>query len=52
VEREYETDRNDNEVLLGYKVGREVNIKLRALGTRSSPRRWSMQESIHCRGQG
>jgi uncharacterized protein YggE len=33
VEREYETDRNDNEVLKGYKVIREMDIKLRALGS-------------------
>jgi uncharacterized protein YggE len=32
VEREYETDRNDNDVLKGYKVSREIDIKLRALG--------------------
>lgn len=31
VEREYETDRNENEVLRGYKVSREIDIKLRAL---------------------
>lgn len=31
VEREYETDRNDNDILKGYQVNRDIEIKLRAI---------------------
>lgn len=31
VEREYETDRNGNDSLRGYRVGRDITVKLRAI---------------------